>query len=314
MLINNVSGDNNAPLLPKNSKCNFFKIFVICSIILSITAITVVICLIYVHKSSHQTNNYDSNKALNLWNFCIASYCSTPNIQNWNLPFTSTNMSDVDVIYNSSGNSCGYTAYDAKDDKILVVFRGTQPLSLKNWMEDISTLFTTYEKCEFCEVHSGFYSTYLQIRDPILTSVQKQFVNHPTSKITVTGHSLGAALATFACIDITLKFKDVNEFYTFGCPRVGNGNFSEFANNVIKSEFNSRITHQRDPVPLLPLNRWGFQHMDTEIHYKNESDYIICSHGEDENCSLQNGENFWMPDHWTYMGVDLVPHLLSCAL
>ena len=44
---------------------------------------------------------------------------------------------------------------------------------------------------------------------------------YPTAKISVTGHSMGAAVATLCAAHLTyLGYKNFI-FYTFGCPRVG---------------------------------------------------------------------------------------------
>jgi feruloyl esterase len=46
---------------------------------------------------------------------------------------------------------------------------------------------------------------------------------HPTAGIVITGHSLGASMATLAAaaIKTTLNFDRIT-FYTFGSPRTGN--------------------------------------------------------------------------------------------
>lgn len=38
----------------------------------------------------------------------------------------------------------------------------------------------------------------------------------------VTGFSLGSALAVFGALDLAMIFGKVDEFYSFGQPRVGN--------------------------------------------------------------------------------------------
>jgi putative lipase involved disintegration of autophagic bodies len=53
----------------------------------------------------------------------------------------------------------------------------------------------TYDKCKDCEVHAGFYDTYLSIRDDMVNYVLDLKDKNPTAEIHVTGHSQGAALA-----------------------------------------------------------------------------------------------------------------------
>lgn len=51
---------------------------------------------------------------------------------------------------------------------------------------------------------------------------------YPTAKIAVTGHSLGGSLATLAAVDIQKDIKAVDIMYTFGSPRTGNTQFSNY--------------------------------------------------------------------------------------
>ena len=53
--------------------------------------------------------------------------------------------------------------------------------------------------------------------------------NHPTAKLIVTGHSLGAAQATLAALEINEYIKKIDVFYIYGSPRVGNKKFVEYA-------------------------------------------------------------------------------------
>lgn len=51
-------------------------------------------------------------------------------------------------------------------------------------------------------------------------------VKYPTSSILVTGHSLGAALATVAAYDAKIAFPNKDIYvYNMGSPRVGNTAF-----------------------------------------------------------------------------------------
>lgn len=108
---------------------------------------------------------YNPMLAKKFWHLCMASYCSVDRIQNWNLGFVTDlfpRMTDITVISNSTGNACGYTAYNPDEDEVIMVFRGTEILSVKNWIDDIDTFFTVYSKCEGCKVRNRiFFSFYL---------------------------------------------------------------------------------------------------------------------------------------------------------
>lgn len=52
-------------------------------------------------------------------------------------------------------------------------------------------------------VHTGFWDAYLTVRDFIHTTLRQELAQRP-AHVMCTGHSLGGALATIACLDITL--------------------------------------------------------------------------------------------------------------
>jgi predicted lipase len=60
-------------------------------------------------------------------------------------------------------------------------------------------------------------------------AVRELTAEHPGRPVYVIGHSLGAAMATIAAVDLRFKLDltDVR-LYTFGSPRVGNQIFSKF--------------------------------------------------------------------------------------
>lgn len=260
---------------------------------------------------------YNETLAQKFWNLCMGSYCKPSRISAWDLAFVSDlypRVTDITVIINSTGNAAGFTAYNPDGDEVMIVFRGTEPLSIKNWIDDIDTFFTDYPSCAGCKVHEGFYHTYLDIQQSILKAAKSLFAKYPTSRKLVTGHSLGGALAVHASVDIIANFGEIDEFYTYGSPRVGNQAFADFTNSKIKGNFNSRITHNRDPVPHLPLESWGFIHVDREVYYNGDSSsYTICQPGEDQSCS--NGHlDINVLDHLNYMGRDITAFYLTCQL
>ena len=129
---------------------------------------------------------------------------------------------------------------------------------------------------------------------------------NPSAKTTVTGHSLGAAMATFAVDDLIDIFGNIDFFYTYGSPRVGNSLFVSYLNQKLNGKFRARITHYKDPVPHLPLDLMGFAHVDNEVYYvEDSSSYIVCKKGqEDPNCANQHEIiSFEVSDHDNYIGI-----------
>ena len=144
--------------------------------------------------------------------------------------------------------------------EVVIIFRGTD--SPVNWMHNLM----------FCKrvipygapdgrirVHGGFLETYRSVRDAILAHLPEE-----QCRVTVTGHSLGAALAVLCAADIRNVYphKDI-EVYLFGCPRVGNKAFADAYNkNVFKT---LRVTNGNDIVAKLPPALFGFRHVGIDI-------------------------------------------------
>ncbi len=84
---------------------------------------------------------------------------------------------------------------------MILSFAGTDPLSLKDWIDDIGFFPEDYPYCDKCQVHSGFYHAYLSVRDKTRELVKVLKDENPSVKIIFTGHSFGAILALCAALD-----------------------------------------------------------------------------------------------------------------
>lgn len=100
-------------------------------------------------------------------------------------------------------------------------------------------------------MHRGFVKAYFSVRDDIHEYIKQNNV----SNITITGHSLGGALAILCAVDVQYNFNDQLasiETYTFGAPKVGNKEFCQSYNQRIPKSYH--FIHGMDIVPELP--RW----------------------------------------------------------
>ncbi|CAN4095939.1 unnamed protein product [Withania somnifera] len=148
---------------------------------------------------------------------------------------------------------------------VVIAYRGTAT-SLE-WLENLSVTLTclpedmTPENYDQPMVQSGFlslYTTYTQYDQSLQGTIREEIGNildkyndEPVS-ITVTGHSLGAALATLTAYDIATKFSHapIVTVVSFGGPRVGN---KSFRSQLEKSSTNVlRIVNVDDPVTKVP--------------------------------------------------------------
>lgn len=149
-------------------------------------------------------------------------------------------------------NKNGTQAFLAKNDEFAVLaFRGTQP---DKW-EDIRTDIRIIKlKTVDGRVHIGFKQAFDDVKDEIVAELRKHLGDMP---LYITGHSLGAALATVAVQEIEEEFHDqVAACYTFGSPRVGDGKYER----AIKVPF-YRIVNTTDIVTLIPFFLGSFVHV-----------------------------------------------------
>ncbi|MEM7125599.1 MAG: lipase family protein [Chloroflexota bacterium] len=112
------------------------------------------------------------------------------------------------------------------------------------------------------KMHNGFVRAYQSVQDGLHQYIRQ----YNPGSITVTGHSLGGALATLCAIDFQLSYegKWPIEIFTFGSPRVGNPQFRDLFDANISRSY--RMVNGLDIVPGLP--RWwnGYRHVNTVDH------------------------------------------------
>ncbi len=130
------------------------------------------------------------------------------------------------------------------DSAVLLVFRGTA--NLPGWMTDADIIQTPHP-ADPDFVHFGFANGLKRVWDQIMAALPAD--PGPERGVWVTGHSLGAALATLAAQQLCrMPNYNVNGTYTFGSPRVGNIDFYHDYKPV-----NYRFVNNNDIVPHVPL-------------------------------------------------------------
>lgn len=80
----------------------------------------------------------------------------------------------------------------------MVAFRGS--VDFKNWLVNLDTVSVTYPGCSGCGVHKGFYNGYKAVSGAVKAEVSRLVSLYRNSKIIVTGHSLGGALAVLCAL------------------------------------------------------------------------------------------------------------------
>ncbi|XP_059310707.1 phospholipase A(1) DAD1, chloroplastic-like [Lycium ferocissimum] len=147
---------------------------------------------------------------------------------------------------------------------VVIAYRGTATCS--EWLENLRATLTCLPDDMAPEnsepmVQSGFLSMYTSkiegnrsLQDTILKEIASILSNYSdeTLSITLTGHSLGAALATLTAYDIKTKFNHLPmvTVLSFGGPRVGNKSFRyQLDKNGTRV---LRIVNSDDPITKVP--------------------------------------------------------------
>ncbi|HEY6389845.1 MAG TPA: lipase family protein [Bryobacteraceae bacterium] len=113
-------------------------------------------------------------------------------------------------------------------------------------------------------VHRGFQRYLRSIWPRVKQLVAAYRADHPVQEICITGHSLGAAMAVLAFLELEDQHSSL---YTFGCPRVGNQAFCESLGNLAKTRPVYYFIDNQDVVTHIPLPIWmaGYEHPNCAI-------------------------------------------------
>lgn len=172
-----------------------------------------------------------------------------------------------------NGLSFGFVASKKNSKDVVVVFRGTKTFA--EWFKDLNIPLVSYSDGrnrqegildkiqliqspveilkvgDFGRVTVGFRQIYISLRDAMINALKDC---NPDSRIFVTGHSLGGALATLAIPDIlaNTNFKPEKVIlYTFASPRCGD---REFATKFQATHVRHwRIANTEDFVTMIPF-------------------------------------------------------------
>ena len=98
----------------------------------------------------------------------------------------------------------------------------------------------------------------------IIAAINTQMASQPGYALTVTGHSLGGALASLASASLAGIGMNITT-YTFGQPRTGNPAYADMIDRVLPFGKMFRVTHSNDGVPQTITVADGYRHHSTEF-------------------------------------------------
>ena len=101
------------------------------------------------------------------------------------------------------------------DNKLIVLsYRGTHDIN--SFVADtVFVLGPAPDSCLLCQVHAGFYASYLLTKVGVFNAIDQARKKFPKYRLIVTGHSLGGALANIAAV--ALRNEEITlDLYTYG--------------------------------------------------------------------------------------------------
>lgn len=143
----------------------------------------------------------------------------------------------------------------------ILVLRGTQ--RGYEWMQTVRAAQVTPQEVPELDftggIHRGFANLYSSLSKRIIEAVKNL---DPSLPLFVSGHSLGAPLATLAALDIAQKVPALKEqlrLYTYASPSLGSPEFAKAFTQLVPNSY--RISNKADTVPLLPpitIENWVY--------------------------------------------------------
>jgi len=164
---------------------------------------------------------------------------------------------------------------NSADKRICIVFRGSE--SSKDWFYDLQ--IRKHNLKGNIWVHSGFYKQLHTngVYDKLLAKVKQLLGEHPCFSLYVTGHSLGAALATLCGFMLSHELENKITVVSFASPRIGNAEwkkaFDEKANLT-----HYRVTNDRDIVTAFPM--YKYHHVGKTVRLFEDSYSIFMDYSQ----------------------------------
>jgi|TARA_B110000967_G_scaffold113721_1_gene116344 hypothetical protein len=230
------------------------------------------------------THAYDPTFTKHCTELAQSTYCVSSTEQ-WNC-ITCDSSIKLDYVVEDNGVRA-LQGYDSTTNSLFVAFRGS--VNIQNWLDNIQISKINPYSDASIGVEKGFYKAYNYVKPELFSNLPLLAKKYGTHNILITGHSLGAAMATLLAYDIVTLFPTYTVTYliTFGSPRVGNQEFVQSFNQYYSNVY-YRITHYYDMVPHVPEEFMGYLHVSNEIWYNEDnSDFTICDDytTEDDKCS-----------------------------
>ncbi|PPQ63103.1 hypothetical protein CVT24_005814 [Panaeolus cyanescens] len=227
--------------------------------------------------------------------FASTAYCKPATTIGWSCGSNcNANPTFVPVASGGDGASVQfwYVGYDQNLKSVIVAHQGTDTSKIEALLTDANIVMKTLSTSLFpgisssIKVHDGFADAHAKTAATILSSVKTALSRSGYTKVTLVGHSLGAALALLDSVYLPLNLKGVTyRMIGYGMPRVGNQNFADYVDANVDV---THINNKKDLVPILPGRFLGFHHPSGEKHIQASNAWIACpgQDNTDDRCTV----------------------------
>lgn len=158
-------------------------------------------------------------------------------------------FADLVLFIDAKSGAAAFAARRSTDGATLLSFRGTQPDDYQDLIADLRANLVAWPESAG-RVHDGFAVAVRALRPQILEWIAS--AKPPLDKLILTGHSLGAAMATLAASIWRPAW-----LVTIGSPRTGNASFVD----TVSATYSMRLVDCCDAVTEVPPAIGGYVHI-----------------------------------------------------
>ncbi|KAM3162388.1 Triacylglycerol lipase [Lachancea thermotolerans] len=290
---------------------------------------------------------------------CALTYCITSNELNTGLSFKDggcpsklefcsnkdhnptleRTIVELVILAESGELGTGYLAVDHEKRVVVLSFRGST--TNQDWLSDFAVYPVPYmpcskdfydewiesgriRECEGCFVHRGFNVFLNTLSSQFFDRIEGIFKAFPHYSLVVTGHSLGAAVASLAGIELKLRGYEPL-LLTYASPNIFNGALRAWVDDLFETKrihdlsveegevmFQKgyfRVVHDQDYITMVPpfyepagleifINNPCLPHKHEDLEYRGPSLDLTSLQIAGENSAVSQGRG---QGHW-YLG------------
>ena len=177
--------------------------------------------------------------------FCQLAYRATPDqgereYGEWVAPYLRSMGAEL-VEFLDRGGTQGYVV-KIPGEGLLIAFRGTELSSVQDLRMNLSAAWHGVGYSRAAKCHLGFHLAC----DHVFSRILAVLADEDPGVLHITGHSLGAGVASVCAERLSRSGRTPNYLVTFGSPRVGN---RSFARSISTRMVVHRVVNGIDPVP-----------------------------------------------------------------